>query len=83
LIAIFPNPVKEGIIGLEFTNMPVGKYNVQMIDNIGQIMLRDEINHTAGSSFESIRFNPNIAKGIYHLEVTGPGEYKNDIKLQY
>jgi hypothetical protein len=79
--AIYPNPVQDGVIGLQFTNMPAGKYVIRLIDNIGQVIQSDEIDHVTGSSSEQIKFNNTMAKGVYHLEVTGPGNYVNDIKV--
>ena len=79
--AVYPNPVQDGVIGLQFTNMPAGKYVIRLIDNIGQVIQSDEIEHAIGSSSGQIKFNNTMAKGVYHLEVTGPGNYENDIKV--
>jgi len=82
-IAVYPNPVKGGAIGLQLTNMPAGKYSIKLLDNIGQMLVGKEIIHAGGSATETIRFNSNMAKGIYHLGIVGPGGYQNDIKVMY
>jgi hypothetical protein len=45
-------------------------------------MAEQEIEHTTGSA-ESMNFNKSMARGIYHLEVTGTDNYKADIKVVY
>jgi len=82
-ITVYPNPVQDGVIGLQFSNMPAGKYNIRLLDAIGQVMIEQEITLAAGSSSQQIKFDPAMAKGVYHLEVTGPDNYVNTLKVIY
>lgn len=72
-IAVFTNPVNNGVIKLQFTNMPKGTYNVKLVTSFGQLITKQSINYTGGSSIESVLFNRNIAKGAYELEIIKPG----------
>ncbi len=80
-IAVYPNPIRGGVIGLQMTNMAKGKYGIRLIDNIGRVLMSTEIQHAGGSANQSIHYDNNLAKGVYHIEVNGPNNYKNDIKV--
>ncbi|MEO8853508.1 MAG: T9SS type A sorting domain-containing protein, partial [Ginsengibacter sp.] len=67
-ISIYPNPVKDGVIHLQLTNQPEGNYGVRLFNSIGQIIVSKKIAHAKGTSEETI-VCPNLAKGIYQLEV--------------
>ncbi len=82
-ITVYPNPIRGGVISLQMVNMAKGKYDIQLIDNIGQVLMSTEIEHAGGSSNQIIRYKNNLTKGVYHLEVNGPDNYKNDIKVMY
>jgi len=81
-IAVYPNPIRGGVIGLQLTNMTKGKYGIRLVDNLGQVLMATEVQHAGGSANQNIRIN-SVAKGVYHLEVNGPNNYKNDIKVMY
>jgi hypothetical protein len=73
-LTVYPNPVREGVIGLQFTNMPKGVYTVKLLTTLGQVLLTKQINHAGGSSSETIPFNKTLAKGVYQLEIIVPGQ---------
>ncbi len=81
-IAVYPNPIRGGVIGLQLTNMDKGKYGIHLVDNLGQVLMTTEMQHAGGSANQTIRVS-GLAKGVYHLEVNGPNNYKNDIKVMY
>jgi hypothetical protein len=70
--SIYPNPVENGTINLQFTNQPAGKYGLRLLNNIGQVMISKQITHADGSSIESIQLDKYTAHGIYQLEVMKP-----------
>ncbi|UAY51207.1 sugar-binding protein [Ferruginibacter albus] len=82
-IAVYPNPVQNGIINLQMTNMLTGKYKIRLLDNIGQVMQVNELAHDVINTKETIRFDGRMAKGIYHLEVNGPNGYRSEVKVVY
>lgn len=83
LIAVYPNPVKDGIINLQMLNQPEGVYGIKLINNEGQVVLSKNVNHAAGNNTELIRISKGIAKGIYTLQVTTPKEGSITTKLIY
>ena len=82
-ITINPNPVTDGIIHLQFLNQPEGKYGVRLLNKIGQVIMSKQISHAEGSSTELIKWNYNLAHGIYQLEVTNPGGGIKNISVLY
>jgi hypothetical protein len=80
-IRIYPNPVKDGIIGVEFKNMAAGIYSIKLLNTQGQMILSKTINHATGTSIESIQPDHRLVPGIYQLKVTTPGKEINIIKV--
>jgi len=80
-IAVYPNPVTNGTINLEMKNMPQGLYNVRFLNEIGQLIFNKTINHTEGTSAETISYDKNISKGSYQLEIIHPDNSETSIKL--
>jgi uncharacterized protein YpmS len=82
-IALYPNPIVNGVIGLQLNNMPKGKYGVRIINTVGQTILKKTIQHLGGSSTETLSLANYLAKGLYKLEVIHPDKSKTVINLAY
>ena len=80
-IAVYPNPVTDGIINVVFSNMPSGIYHLKMYNAVGQFVFAKQITHTEGSSAEIINLDKRTAKGVYQLEITGQDGDKKVFKL--
>ena len=77
-ITIYPNPITDGMIHLQFLNQPEGKYGIRLLNKLGQIIVLRQISHAEGSSTELIKWDFNLAHGMYQLEVVKPdGSIKN------
>ncbi|MEO7045715.1 MAG: T9SS type A sorting domain-containing protein, partial [Ferruginibacter sp.] len=77
-IVIYPNPITDGMIHLQFMNQPEGKYKLRMLNKIGQVIVQKQITHAGGNSTQLLKWNYNLAHGMYQLEVTKPdGSIKN------
>jgi hypothetical protein len=70
-ISIFPNPLTKGIINLQFTNAPAGKYGVRLINPLGEVVISKIIHQTSGNNKERIQCD-HLSKGIYQLNITKP-----------
>jgi hypothetical protein len=82
-ISIYPNPVINGTINLQLTNQPAGVYGIRLFNKMGQVMISKQINHTEGSSTETIRLDKSSVRGIYQLEITKPDENKINMNVIY
>ncbi len=81
-VTVYPNPVKDGVASLVFTDMAAGSYTVLLRNNWGQLVFEKKIAHAGGNKAERITLAKELAKGFYQLEVIkGLGEYREYIKL--
>jgi hypothetical protein len=82
-IVIYPNPVTNDVVSLQFNNMPAGNYQVNLVNNLGQVLLVKQITHASQNSTETFELNSNVAKGIYNLNVVKPDNGVLSIKMFY
>jgi hypothetical protein len=82
-ITIYPNPITDGIINLHLTNLPAGEYGIRLLNKLGQVIVSKQVNHAEGSSVEPIKWNYNLAHGLYTLEVTNPDGTKKNLNVMY
>jgi len=82
-ISIYPNPITDGMIHLQFLDEPAGKYNIRLLNKLGQVMLQKLVNRADGNSTELIKWDYNLAHGIYELEVKGPNNISSAINVSY
>ena len=69
-IAIYPNPVTNGIIRISFADQPAGRYRVQLLDISGRLVGSKEVNINGPAQIEEFRFPELSVKGNYLLQVT-------------
>ena len=82
-IILYPNPVTDGVIGLQLNNLPSGNYTTRLLNSFGQVVLIKTITHAAGNAIEKIALTKEIAKGIYNLEIINPDNDKTIISIVY
>ena len=82
-IAIYPNPISNGVINLQLTNQPAGEYGIKLYNKLGQVILSKKVQRSEGNSTEKINWDFNLAHGMYHLEVLFPNGSKKIIKVLY
>jgi hypothetical protein len=83
LISIYPNPITNGIINLQFINQPGGKYGFRLMNQLGQIIVSKQIVRMNGSNTETIQWDYNLAHGVYQLQIIYPDGGMKVIKVIY
>ncbi len=75
-----PNPVKNGIMNLHFTNQVKGIYYLRLLNLTGQTISSKTIFYNSQIHLEifNIKHEP---EGIYFLEITKPNSERNLLKL--
>lgn len=68
-IAAYPNPVSQGVIKINFYQQPKGPYAVQLLDQVGRILLNKKVEVNALNQLETLTADTKIAKGFYMLRV--------------
>ncbi|UEG49488.1 T9SS type A sorting domain-containing protein [Ferruginibacter lapsinanis] len=82
-IAVYPNPVTNGEVGIQLTNMPKGKYDVMLVNNLGQTVVKKEIMHLGGSESVKVPLATVKTRGIYQVQMIQPDMTKKTVKVIY
>jgi len=80
-IEVYPNPVQNGVVEIQFRSQPFGKYGFNLYNSIGQKIFSKEMNYDGGNSIQLIKPDRNFIYGIYHLEILKPNGDKKVIKV--
>ena len=71
-ISIYPNPVTNGSLSLQFNDQPKGSYDIRVLNSVGQIVFKTMINHNGGSATQTMQLPLSLSMGMYNLEVISP-----------
>ena len=80
LVNVYPNPVTGNNISVQFNYMPAGKYNLRLLNSLGQILFNRSILYTGGSLKQSV-LTKKLPGGTYQLEVSKPGMVSKLVKV--
>ncbi len=81
-ISVYPNPVTEKSFNLQLTGIATGKYNVVIVNSLGQEVFNTTINHKEGSTTENVKMNQSIPGGLYTVvlrSAEGKGVYNTEL----
>jgi hypothetical protein len=70
-VSIYPNPVKNSQLALQFTNIAKGNYSIEIFNSMGQKILQQQINIFGENSTQIISLPSSVKPGIYNLLVSG------------
>ena len=70
-MAIYPTPLSGNTFTLQLNTIPKGIYKLRIVNSVGQQVWSKQLQHTGGSSSQTIDLTQNIAGGIYHVELHG------------
>jgi Secretion system C-terminal sorting domain len=76
-IAVYPNPVTNGVVRLSFSEQPAGRYQVQLLDLSGRLVSAKEVNINSVAQTEEFRFPDLSVKGNYLIRVTSEANKVN------
>jgi hypothetical protein len=79
-IRVYPNPVEGRNINLQFLNTPAGRYQLKVVNSLGQVVYKKNIDHRAGINSEKLLLDESISKGVYQLQI-GNEKTKASFKL--
>jgi len=81
-ISVYPNPVTGKSFTIQTANVAAGKYNVVMVNSLGQEIFNTVINHKDGSTTETIKMNKAVTGGMYTVvlkSAEGKGVYNTEL----
>ncbi|MBX3257764.1 MAG: T9SS type A sorting domain-containing protein [Chitinophagaceae bacterium] len=80
VIRAYPNPVINGMVYLEFSDVKKGIYNIELTNIAGQVITRKTIHHAGENTTHPVSLGIAITSGVYQLRITG-GDTRTTIKL--
>ena len=69
-IQIYPNPVTDNQFVVQFTDLAVGNYYVQVSDVMGRQVIQKQVTVSGDNQAENVKLRPSVTKGIYLVIVT-------------
>ena len=72
IISVYPNPVVNKQLQLRFEEQEKGRYQVQLINMKGQVLVNKTVNVLNMVQAETIELSASLAVGNYQLVVTAP-----------
>lgn len=70
-ITAYPNPIEGSAINLAFANKAKGVYQVTLVNGVGQVVFRKNVQHAGGTATQTLQLDRKPAKGVYQLHVSG------------
>lgn len=68
-ISLYPNPVTEGMFRVSFDSEVLGRYDIQLLDLAGRILLQKQVSVGNKGQVIEIELNKPVAKGTYLVKV--------------
>lgn len=75
-INVYPNPVVNKMMNIQFSNQETGNYSLSLINQFGQAVYQNDIKVNGNNSIRTVSLSAGIAAGNYELVVTTPGGIK-------
>jgi hypothetical protein len=75
-LSLYPNPTEDKKITVQATNLPQGRYRLNVYDPTGSIVYQHGFNHDGGSISQQFQLPVSLNKGIYTISLTNSSEIK-------
>jgi hypothetical protein len=72
-ISVSPNPVTGKTLQLRFNNEPAGRYTVQLLNSLGQVLQTNSVVIDGNGRTVSISLGASVNPGQYQIKSIGPG----------
>ncbi len=80
-IKVYPNPVQNKILHINFTNQADGNYDLKLVNQLGQVVYSNAVQLTGDNSVISLQLGKTLAPGNYQLNITTAGGIKNSQQI--
>jgi len=79
---IYPNPVRNGLVGVLVNPFPAGTCSIELFNHQGQLVLQKEQAHPGGVLSQTLQLGKEIPAGVYQLVITSKvGGYRKNFQL--
>ncbi len=69
-ISVYPNPVVNKTMNVQFTNQAMGTYQVQLLSQDGATVYKNEAEINSSNQVKTMKLNAGTAAGTYQLLVS-------------
>ena len=76
-VLLYPNPVVGSSFNLQWINMTKGNYKIELTDNIGHLVWKEELDHDGTNHISRMRLSAALARGVYTAHLIGNHFTKN------
>ncbi|MEO5995919.1 MAG: T9SS type A sorting domain-containing protein, partial [Chitinophagaceae bacterium] len=83
-IVVFPNPVINQKLHFDLINVNKGQFTLQLINSQGRKVISRSIDHSGGTSGQTIPFDQALMPGVYYLQVFNRRErFQETVVIKY
>jgi DNA-binding beta-propeller fold protein YncE len=68
-IRIFPNPVMDDVVNIQFKELPLGHYTIQLANDLGKRVIQQEANVIVTGQTEIVHIPHLTAQGFYYIRI--------------
>ncbi|HSZ34210.1 MAG TPA: T9SS type A sorting domain-containing protein [Puia sp.] len=79
-IKIFPNPVMDDVVSIQFNELPAGNYTIQLADLLGNRVIQQNALVNGIGQTETMHIPGSIAQGFYYVRILD--EKNNVVSMQ-
>lgn len=69
-VQLYPNPVPQNQVTLQFSKMKTGDYTLELMDVMGRQVMQQKVSIMAEEQVENVYIHPAIASGIYLIKMS-------------
>lgn len=81
-VKVYPNPVTNGTVNVDLTNLPAGNYKIKIISTEGAVLLSETTYHGANDGPIAIPFGQGVSAGVYILEIIDTNGNKTKVTFE-
>ncbi len=76
-VTVYPNPVVNKNMQVQFMNLQTGTYNIELTNNSGQLVYSSSVQLATVDMVKSLQLDKTAAAGAYQLTITGANGYRS------
>ncbi len=80
-ISVYPNPVVNQHMNVQFVNQPAGTYHVTLLNQSGSVIYQNNVDINNSNAVKMMQLNKGTAAGIYQLVVTNANAAKSVMQV--
>lgn len=82
-LKVYPNPVQQYEIRMQFVNMERGRYHARLFDTKGQLVCSRPLEYDGSAASQLLRIGQALRPGVYYLQLTdGKGQWRQTIFVE-